>query len=308
MVGPVMNQKIPQQCAQREVAGAFESAVILFQQLAAAEADIVSDTGGSILLTHGKRTARAYILIHGTTNSPTQLLEYGRHFLDLGHNVFIPRMPCHGLRSGQVSELAQLSVNDLRNFGHDVADIGAGLSDELVLIGASGGATVAAWMAIKCPQVERTLLLVPFFGFYGLPDRLTNLIMKLLMRLPDWAVHRPGEKNRPWAYPGQSTRGIAAFLVLANEVLGEAAEGNAPEGEIIVVTTSNDNLANNGTTARLVKMWRGAGTDVEHFDFERARSIPHNTVDPAADPDVRQQVFRKMLVLLGEFDRDEKRL
>jgi carboxylesterase len=303
-----MNQKDAQQRAQRDTVDLYESAVFRFQQLAAEEAEIVSDTGSSILLTHGKRTARAYILVHGTTNSPTQLLEYGRYFLNLGHNVYIPRMPCHGLRSGQVSELARLTSNDLRAFGHDIVDIGAALGDELVLIGASGGATVAAWMATTCPQVDRTLLLVPFFGFYSLPDKLTVLIMKLLLRLPDRAVHRPGEKQRPWAYPGQSTRGIAAFLVLAKEVLGEAKEGIAPEGEIIVVTTANDNLANNDTTARLVEMWQRAGTEVEHFDFERARLIPHNTVDPAADPEVRQQVFQKMLVLLGEVDQGGKRL
>jgi pimeloyl-ACP methyl ester carboxylesterase len=308
MVGPAMNQKDAKQCAQGVTAVKYETAVFRFQQLAAEEAEIVSETGGSILLTHGKRTSRAYILVHGTTNSPTQLLEYGRHFLNLGHNVYIPRMPYHGLRSGQVSELAQLTAIDLRTFGHDVVDIGAGLGDELVLIGASGGATVAAWVAVNCPQVKRTLLLVPFFGFYGLPDKLTLLIMKLLLRLPDRAVYRPSEKHRPWAYPGQSTRGIAAYLVLAREVLGEAEEGFTPDGDIIIITTANDNLANNGTTARLVEMWQRAGTDVEHFEFERAWLIPHNTVDPAADPEVRQQVFRKMLVLLGEVDQDGKRL
>ena len=299
-----MIQKDPQQSAQIDAPGAYESAVSRFQQLAEAEAEIVSETGGSFLLAHGTRSARASILVHGTTNSPTQLLEYGRHLFDRGHNVLIPRMPYHGLRSGQVGELAQLSADDLRAFGQKAVDIGTGLGDELVLIGASGGATVAAWTAVKHAQVERTLLLVPFFGFYRLPDKLTALILKLLLRLPDKTVHRPGEKHRPWAYPGQSTRGIAAFLDLAYDVLGEAEKDIAPHGQMIVITTANDKLANNGTTERLVEMWRAAGKDVEQYEFERARSIPHDTIDPAADPRVRQQVFQKMLSLLGELDLD----
>jgi hypothetical protein len=128
------------------------------------------------------------------------------------------------------------------------------------------------------------------------------LILKLLLRLPDRTVHRPGEKHRPWAYPGQSTRGIAAYLDLAYEVLRVAEKGVAPHGEMIVVTTANDNLANNGTTERLVEMWRAVGKDVEQFEFERALSFPHDTIDPATDPKVRQQVFQKMLALLGEED------
>ena len=132
--------------------------------------------------------------------------------------------------------------------------------------------------------------------------------MKLLLRLPDKTVHRPGEKHRPWAYPGQSTRGIAAYLDLAYEVLKEAEKGIAPHGEMIVVTTANDKLANNSTTERLVEMWRAAGRDIEQFKFEHARSIPHDTIDPAADPQVRQQVFQRMLSLLGELDLDPESL
>jgi hypothetical protein len=85
-----VNQKELQQCAQRDATGAYESDVSRFQQLAAKVAEIVSDSGGSILLAHGKQMARAYILVHGWTNSLTQSLEYGRQLLDLGHNVFCP--------------------------------------------------------------------------------------------------------------------------------------------------------------------------------------------------------------------------
>ncbi len=298
----MIDQNDPPQSTQGDRSIPFAAAVAHFQQLAGAEADIVSAAGGSLLLAHGESTARAYVLLHGTTNSPAQLQAYGRYLFDRGHNVFIPRMPYHGLRSGQVSELARLTTDDLRAFARDTAAVGGGLGDDLVLIGASGGAAVAAWTAVMLPRVTRTLLLVPFFGFRHLPAGLTGRAAQILLRLPDRTLHRPGEKHRPWAYPGQSTRGIAAYLVLANEIMAAAEKGAAPQGEIIVITTASDNLVNNGTTSRLVALWRDAGTIVEQFEFERVEAVPHDTVDPAADPRVRQLVFQKMLALLGEAD------
>jgi pimeloyl-ACP methyl ester carboxylesterase len=219
---------------------------------------------------------------------------------DLGHNVFIPRAPYHGLRSLRVSELAQLTPSDLRTYANEAVDIGCGLGDELILIGISGGATIAAWTAQNRREIDCTLLGVPFFGFYGLPDRLSFQLMKLLGRLPDFALKRPGELRRPWAYRGQSTHGVVAYLSLAGDVLDGSRQGIVPAGKMIIITTSGDKLANNDTTARLAKLWLRSGVEVVQFDFARELQVAHNSVDPAADPLKRQLVNQKMLALLGE--------
>lgn len=292
-----MNTKDSQQ--QSPIAG-YETAVSRFNHLAQEEAGRVHDAGASHLLVHGARTPRAFVLLHGTTNSPTQWLEFGRMLFDLRHNVFIPRAPYHGLRSRRAGELSLLTPSDLRSYAADAVDIGCGLGDELVLIGASGGATIAAWTAQNRHEIGRTLLVVPFFGFYGLPDRLSFQIMNLFGRLPNLTFTRPGEKRRPWAYRGQSTHGLVAYLALAEDVLEEARKGNAPAGKTIIITTSSDRLANNDTTARLATMWLRSGVEVVRYDFARELQVAHNSADPASDPLKRQQMYQKMLTLLDE--------
>jgi len=48
-----------------------------FAQIEAEEAPIVNEISRSRLMTHGKKTPRSYLLIHGATNSPRQFWELG---------------------------------------------------------------------------------------------------------------------------------------------------------------------------------------------------------------------------------------
>jgi carboxylesterase len=251
-------------------------------------------------LAHGEKTPRAYVMVHGTTNSPEQWQELGETLYEKGHNVLILRMPYHGLESHRVSELKALSPQDLRAYADQAADIAAGLGDEIVVVGISGGGAVASWMAQNRPEVDRALLLAPFFGVHGVPDFAGTLLMNAFSRLPNIVLDDPLEPRRDWVYRGEATRGVAAFLALGHSVRQGAEKGSSPEGEIIVLTTAKDNTANNGTTAKLVDRWREAGSDVVPFEFEPALDIPHNSVDPAADPAKKQMVYEQMLGLLRE--------
>ena len=69
---------------------------------------------------------------------------------------------------------------------------------------------------------------------------------------------------------------------------------------MIVLTTAKDNTANNGTTAKLVDLWREGGDDVIPLEFEPSLDIPHNSVDPAADPVKKQVVYEQIRRLLGQ--------
>jgi carboxylesterase len=42
------------------------------------------------LLTHGKRTARAVLLLHGYTDCPRQMTGLARRFFEKGYNVYVP--------------------------------------------------------------------------------------------------------------------------------------------------------------------------------------------------------------------------
>lgn len=281
-------------------ASSYEDAVAHFEEVRSAEQAIVNEASGSILLVHGGRTPRAYVLVHGTTNSPLQWKELGETLHALGHNVLILRMPYHGLASHNVGELARLQAGDLRAYADLAVDIGSGLGDEVVVVGISGGGAVGAWMAQNRPEVDRALLLAPFFGIHGVPGFANTLLMNAFSRLPNLVLDNPLEPRRDWVYRGEATRGVATFLAIGHSVLRAAENGERPKGQIIVLTTAMDDTANNESTARVVELWRMAGADAIDYTFEAALDIPHNSVDPAADEGKKQLVYAKILELLGE--------
>ncbi|MFN2168745.1 MAG: alpha/beta hydrolase [Anaerolineae bacterium] len=281
-------------------AATYDEAVTRFGQVEQAEQGIVNDLGHSRLLAHGEKTPSAYVMIHGTTNSPEQWQELGQILYDQGHNVLMLRMPYHGLQSHKVSELKALKPQDLPAYADQAVDIAVGLGDEVVVVGISGGGAVAAWMAQNRPEVERALLLAPFFGVYGVPDFANTLLANAFSRLPNIVLDNPTEPQRDWVYRGEATRGVAAFLELGHAVARGARKGSAPSGQVIVLTTAKDDTANNSITDRLVDRWRKDGADVLTSEFDSALDIPHNSVDPAADPTKKQMVYEQILELLGE--------
>jgi pimeloyl-ACP methyl ester carboxylesterase len=278
----------------------YEIAVARFAEKSKEEAGLVHESGASRLLTHGRRTPRAYVLLHGTTNSPFQWLEFATILFELGHNVFVPRAPYHGLRSRQVRELARLTAADLQAYAHDALHTGLALGDELILVGISGGSTVAAWAALSRPDSGRTLLAMPFVGLFGLPANLSLPLQKLLGRLPNINLPNPREPRRAWVYRGQSTRGIAAYLSLAIDVLQGTRKGNMPDGQVIIITSGSDRQVNNKSTSLLAEEWRQSGVYVAQYEFPSDMNIAHNPADPAADPVKRELAYQKMLELLGE--------
>lgn len=281
-------------------AGTYDEALVRFAAVEAAEADRVNELGHSRLLTAGERTPRVYAMVHGTTNSPEQWQELGETLHARGHNVLILRMPYHGLQSHRGRELRRLRPQDLRAYADQAVDIATGLGDEVVVVGISGGGAVAAWMAQNRPEVDRALLLAPFFGVHGVPDALDTLLMNAFSRLPNVVLQNPAEPRRDWVYRGEATRGVAAFLAFGHTVIRDARAGAAPYGQVIVLTTAKDDTANNGTTAKVVRWWEAAGGDIVTYEFEPSLDIPHNSVDPAADATKKQEVYDRMLNLLGE--------
>jgi len=278
----------------------YDEALARVDVIKAGEQEIVNRDGKTLLMVHGQKTDRVYVMVHGTTNSPLQWKELGETLYSRGHNVLIPRIPCHGLLSHHVRELASLQVQDLRAYADHVIDMAVGLGDEVVVVGISGGGAVASWMAHFRPEVARALLLVPFYGVYGVPDLITPFLARAFSRIPNLVLDNPLEPRRDWVYRGQSTRGVAAFLLLGQEVIQAAREGQKPVGKLIVLMTEKEDTANNRSTEELVKHWQSAGAAPISFTFEDALDIPHNAVDPSTDREKKKIVYDKMLELLDE--------
>jgi hypothetical protein len=50
----------------------------------------------------------------------------------------------------------------------------------------------------------------------------------------------------------------------------------------------------------MTNLWRKAGADITTDQFDASRGVPHNSVDPAEKPEIRQLVYDKMLEFFGE--------
>ncbi len=280
----------------------YDEAVARFRAIELAEQGKVKDVARSRLLTHGKPTPTVYVMVHGLTNSPLQWQELGRTLFEKGHNVLINRMPYHGLPSGKVSELRRLTSCDLRAYADETIDMAAGLGDEIVVVGISGGGTVAAWMAQQRAEVDRAVLLAPFFGLIGVPPSFNNFLVSAFSRVPNFSPFDPLEPKKAWGYRGEASRAVANSLMLGLYVGGQADAGTVPRGEVIVITTAVDNTTSNSAIATMLARWQAGGTPITTFEFAADQEMPHNSVDPAADPAKKQQLYEVMLRLLGEPD------
>jgi alpha-beta hydrolase superfamily lysophospholipase len=132
--------------------------------MAAESADpLVRPESRSRLLSHGTRTGKAVLLLHGYTLGPDQYDRLAREFFARGYNVWIPRAPRHGLVDRQAHH--GVEAGELTAYAAEAVDVAAGLGDEVGVVGISGGAVLATWLAqFRGDVVRRLLLLSPFFG------------------------------------------------------------------------------------------------------------------------------------------------
>src|SRR5215813_10580208 len=79
-----------------EPATDYAAAEAKFAALHALDGKDIRGVCSSTLLTHGMRTPRAYVLLHGLSNCPRQYVEFAPLLHARGANVLIPRMPRHG--------------------------------------------------------------------------------------------------------------------------------------------------------------------------------------------------------------------
>ncbi|MBM7489181.1 pimeloyl-ACP methyl ester carboxylesterase [Micromonospora luteifusca] len=172
----------------------FDTATRVAEAVVAAEAadPEVRPESRSRLLSHGSRTSRVVLLLHGYTLAPDQYDGLAEEFFDRGYNVWIPRAPQHGTVDRRAHHRVQ--TGELTAYAAQALAVAAGLGDEVGVVGISGGAVLAAWLAqARVDVVRRLLLLSPFFGpdprqapafavkplivLYGrrlLPDRVTS--------------------------------------------------------------------------------------------------------------------------------------
>jgi esterase/lipase len=256
----------------------YETAMLLAQDFQ--RGDSAAAPGAkSVLLTHGHRTPRAFVFFHGLTNSPRQYRQLAASAYDGGDNVFVPRMPWHGLQGGTATNLGRMTADALRDVADAAVDIATGLGDTVVVFGMSLGGNSAAWVA-QFRSVDRVVIASPALGLSHVSTTIETPMMNLMLRVPDYSKSDPPDTLRPDRTLGWSTHGVAEMLKLGTAAR-RAADDHAPLArDIRVLVNANDQTVNREAIDELVAHWLAKGGRATMYELTDTLKLPHDIVDP----------------------------
>src|SRR6266576_5265114 len=124
-------------------------------ELAALDGPNVNAVCRTRIYTHGHRTERSLLLLHGFTNCPQQFDDLGKTFHANGWNVLIPRYPRHGYSDRLNTSIAELRSDHLIALANRAAIAGAGLGERLTIAGLSLGGILTGYLAQTREGIER---------------------------------------------------------------------------------------------------------------------------------------------------------
>ena len=267
----------------------YDEAMRRFAKLQALDGDDVNPLCRSTLLTHGHRTERSIILIHGITNCPQQYTALAPLFHEQGYNVLIPRMPRNGLADIETDNLKYLTAEELREYADTIVDIARGLGDHVTVAGLSAGGVIAAWVAQFRGDVDKAVVMAPSLSIMSsvaaqrLNLYLKGALFKLLLRLPNIMTQglKPFREGPAYAYIGHSTRALAQVMRLGLAAFRGATDTPPAVSSVLVVMNENDVAVDGSITEVLVKLWRNNGVrHLETHTFTADLNLEHDLIDP----------------------------
>jgi carboxylesterase len=257
----------------------FDGAVARIETRQAQDDDVAAPGARSVLLSHGHPTPRAFVLLHGFSDSPSQFRALGEYFFAQGDNVYIPRLPHHADRIRRVRELGRVRAEELATFGDSSVDVARSLGDTVIVVGLSAGGAIGAHLVQTRPEVFRAVLLAPAIGAGRLSDDNQQELVALASILPD--IHRSerADSTRPDYIQGITTRGLAQVLRLGHSVREEAGSSSARGGGAVLVLNELDHTVNEDASLDLARRWSQHGASVLAYRFPASAHLPHNVME-----------------------------
>ena len=221
------------------------------------------------LLSHGRRTAKSVLMLHGYTGCPDDLAALAQAFFDRGYNVYIAREPRHG----RIREDAHqwVTARELVAYADEAAGIAAGLGDEFGVVGQSAGANLATWLVEYRNDVHRALLLSPFYrpGASQAPPLLVKPMVVLWGRrvLPD-------RKSGDMYYSA-----LAQYLQVAANYR-DHPKNDALTGLAVVVSHHDEKIDLDEATALPQRIAEVNQVPLTRFEIPEKLGIPHDVSSP----------------------------
>jgi carboxylesterase len=281
----------------------FAQAEFRISEARAGESGVLRPECETLFLSHGRKTARAIVLVHGYTSCPAQFAMLGRQLFDDGSNVLIVPLPYHGLPDRMNEVHAKLTALQLVDYADDVVDIAQGLGEKVVIAGLSVGGLVATWAAQHRADVDLAVPISPVLGYAVVPPVWSQAAANITRLLPnrfEWWDTVAAEKMTPeYAYPKYSRRTLAQALTLATAVIRSARRHPPSAQRLVMVGNKNDLLISNTRIDEIVGSWQNtAPQKISTFYFPASLGAAHDLIDVTRHDQKTDVVYPRLRQLL----------
>jgi esterase/lipase len=120
--------------------------------------DVVRDGCYPRIMEHQGPTDKAIVLVHGLTDSPYFMSAIGNYFFsELGYNVYLPILQCHGLKDPKGME--DVDLDEWKSNVTFAVDTAASKSNHISIGGLSTGGTLSFYIAVNNLKITGALYL-----------------------------------------------------------------------------------------------------------------------------------------------------
>jgi carboxylesterase len=288
-------------------ADSYDEAARRIEQIQAGEAELadLNPECGTLLFSHGEKKEHVIVFLHGFTSCQDQFSQLGQAYFEEGYNIYIPRTPRHGIKDRLGNPLKGLTAEELAEFATQSVDIAQGLGERVIVVGLSGGGSMATWLSQERSDVDLAVPIAPFLGIGFIPRILNRPLTNLMLLAPDFFQWWDpiNKENNPKSMPYSYTR-YSTHSLLENLRLGFAAEEHARRtkpaaGSILVITNANDGSVNNDVIAEFERMWLAHGEQfLQTYQFPKELELPHDIITVGRPDSNIEVVYPKLHELI----------
>jgi pimeloyl-ACP methyl ester carboxylesterase len=255
-----------------------------------------------IFVGQGSKTTTAVVLFHGFTNNPRQMQLLVDAYAAQGYNVYVPRIPHHGMSDRMSGDLANATRRELIAWTDDAIDIGAGLGDHVVVSGLSAGATLSAWAAKNRSEVSEAVLVAPLIQPTPVPGWLTKPIYQLTPALPPiWMWWNPAKKEAQQApetaYPRYTIRSLGDYMAIAASLTNGKPKRTGKLARVVIITNDADIAVRNDIALATLRLrLKPLTAEWQEFAIPKGLGWKHDIIDPLGENVGKSvEIYRRIL-------------